>query len=311
MQHHDAPGAADPDLAAILPAITGPAGEFRHRQHIHLAFLAVRRYGIPEATGKICGWIRGIAAYERAPQKYHHTVSRAWVELVAHHVEADPECDDFDVFARRNPALLDKRLLSRHYRSSMLAAEPARHGWVEPDLLPFPWSHSPAAAGHKVGQGGMDGYRMSTPPARTPGQRKQDALNRLENDVDAWVATADSATGTPYLVPLSFLWDGLTVLVATPAASPTGRNMQATGKVRLGIGPTRDLVLIEGIAHALPAAEIPDEVGDAFAAKTGFEPRQLADPYLYFRIHPQRIQAWREANELKGRELMRDGRWGV
>jgi hypothetical protein len=36
--------------------------------------------------------------------------------------------------------LLDKRLLTRHYRSSTLAAAPARSGWVEPDLLPFPWS---------------------------------------------------------------------------------------------------------------------------------------------------------------------------
>src|SRR6266699_552432 len=107
-----------------------------------------------------------------------------------------------------------------------------------------------------------------TPPARTPKQRKHDALDRLEHDIDAWVATADAGSGTPYLVPLSFLWDGLTLLVATPASSPTGRNLQASGRVRLGIGPTRDLVLIEGTAHALAAAELPDEVGDAFAAKT-------------------------------------------
>jgi hypothetical protein len=132
-------GARDPELAAILPGITGPGGQFRHRQHINLAFYAVRRYGMPDAVGAICGWIRQIAAYERAPQKYHHTVSRAWVELVAHHVAAEPDCGEFDVFADHNPALLDKRLLSRHYRSSTLAAGPSRRGWVEPDLLPFPW----------------------------------------------------------------------------------------------------------------------------------------------------------------------------
>ena len=99
------------------------------------------------AVGAICGWIRQIAAYERAPQKYHHTVSRAWVELVAHHVAADPDCAEFDVFANRNPALLNKRLLSRHYRSSTLAAGPARRGWVEPDLLPFPWPGQDTTAG--------------------------------------------------------------------------------------------------------------------------------------------------------------------
>jgi hypothetical protein len=144
MPHHQLPpgshGSPDPELAAILPAITGPAGQFRHRQHINLAFLAVQRYGMPEATGKICTWIRQIAAYERAPQKYHHTVSRAWVEIVAYHVGTDADGADFDRFAGRNPALLDKRLLSRHYRSATLASGPARHGWVEPDLLPFPWS---------------------------------------------------------------------------------------------------------------------------------------------------------------------------
>jgi Pyridoxamine 5'-phosphate oxidase len=146
-----------------------------------------------------------------------------------------------------------------------------------------------------------------TPP-RTRQQRKRDALHRLKHDVDAWVATADPATGTPYLVPLSFLWDGITLLVATPSSSSTGRNLRSTGMVRLGIGPTRDLVLIEGTAQTLAAAELPDGVGDAFAAKTGFDPRQLAG-YLYFRIRPVRLQAWREANELEDRDLMLGGRW--
>jgi hypothetical protein len=150
-----------------------------------------------------------------------------------------------------------------------------------------------------------------TPPPRSPRQRRRDTLDRLERDVDAWVATADATGGTPYLVPLSFLWDGATLLIATPSSSPTSRNLQATGKVRLGIGPTRDLVLVEGtVAKVLPASEVPDEVGDAFAAKTGFDPRQLSG-YRYFRIHPQRLQAWREANELEGRELMAGGQWRV
>jgi hypothetical protein len=44
-------------------------------------------------------------------------------------------------------------------------------------------------------------------------------------------------------MPLSFLRDGIALLVATPPASPTSRNLQATGTVRLGIGLTRDLVV--------------------------------------------------------------------
>ena len=51
--------------------------------------------------------------------------------------------------------------------------------------------------------------------------------------------------------------------------------------------------------------------GDRFVARTGFDPRSLATPYRWFRISPRRIQAWREVDELPGRELMRDGRWLV
>jgi hypothetical protein len=139
----------------------------------------------------------------------------------------------------------------------------------------------------------------------------QDSLGRLEHDVDAWLATAGEGGGSPYLVPLSFLWDGQTLLIATEASSRTGRNLLATGKARVGIGPTRDVVLIDGTAEAVAPGELPAGAGDAFAAKTGFDPRELEGPYLYFRIRPLRLQAWREADELEGRELMRDGVWTV
>jgi hypothetical protein len=150
---------------------------------------------------------------------------------------------------------------------------------------------------------------MNQPP-RSGQQRRRDTLRRLEDDVDAWIATA-SVDGSPYLVPLSFFWDGASLLISTPASSPTSRNLQATRKVRVGVGPTRDLVLIEGTVEVVDGDNLSDEIGNAFAEKTGFDPRDLATHYSYFRIYPQRIQAWREANELDGRELMRGGTWLV
>lgn len=150
-----------------------------------------------------------------------------------------------------------------------------------------------------------------TPPPRELERRKRDTLHRLEHDVDAWVATGGVEDRTPYLVPLSFLWDGATLLIATPASSPTSRNLRANATIRVGIGPTRDVVLIEGRVHAVDATEIANEVGDAFAVKAGFDPRELTTPYIYFRVDPKKIQAWREADELDGRDLMRDGRWLV
>ncbi|MFE0809193.1 pyridoxamine 5'-phosphate oxidase family protein [Streptomyces sp. NPDC058848] len=150
---------------------------------------------------------------------------------------------------------------------------------------------------------------MTKPPARSAEQRRHDTLHRLDHDVDAWVATADGASGMPYLVPLSFLWNGSCLLFSTPAASPTGRNLAVSGRARVGIGPTRDVVMVEGTVETVTPGELPEQDAELFAAKTGFDPRSLTTPYLYFRVRPQRVQAWREADELEGRDLMREGRW--
>ncbi|URM98473.1 pyridoxamine 5'-phosphate oxidase family protein [Actinomadura madurae] len=147
----------------------------------------------------------------------------------------------------------------------------------------------------------------ATVAPRTREQRRRDTEHRLAHDVDLWVATA-SADGVPYLVPLSFEWDGETLLLATPAESPTGRNLASGRIVRLGLGHTRDVTMIEGEVEVLEIDALPRERADRFAARTGFDPRDEATPYRWFRVTPRRVQAWREADELPGRELMRDGR---
>ncbi|MGP4090455.1 pyridoxamine 5'-phosphate oxidase family protein [Streptomyces sp. KR55] len=150
---------------------------------------------------------------------------------------------------------------------------------------------------------------MSAEP-RPRAQRRRDTEHRLTHDVDIWVASA-SPDGAPYLVPLSFDWDGEALLVATPAGSLTGRNLADTRTTRLALGHTRDVAMIEGEVEVLEIDALPQQQGDRFAARTGFDPRALATPYRWFRITPRRIQAWREENELRDRELMRDGRWLV
>jgi hypothetical protein len=139
---------------------------------------------------------------------------------------------------------------------------------------------------------------------RTREQRRADTLRRLAEDVDAWVATA-SNDGVPYLVPLSFHWDGEAVWLSTLDTNPTARNIVANGRLRLTLGETRDVVLVEGMAAVATPA---DEVGRAFAERTGFDPRTLPR-YPFFRLTPTLVQAWREVNEIAGRDLMRDGEW--
>jgi hypothetical protein len=144
-------------------------------------------------------------------------------------------------------------------------------------------------------------------PPRPRSQRKIDVLAKLQTDVDLWVASADAAGGA-YLVPLSFYWDGSALTIATPRVSPTGKNLVRAGWARVALGPTRDVVIIEGSVEAIPIGT-DARLEDAHAQATGFDPRTLADEYVYLRITPHEIQAWREANELAGRQLMRKGEW--
>jgi hypothetical protein len=137
-------------------------------------------------------------------------------------------------------------------------------------------------------------------------QRKTDSLGRLASDTDAWIASAD-AGGSGYLLPLSFLWDDAGIVVSTPRSSVTGRNLSRGARVRVGVGQLRDVTMIDGTAE--PVHD--ERTKDAFAAKHGWDPRDEPGDYVFFRIVPDRLQAWREVNELPGRALMRDGKWLV
>ena len=125
----------------LMAEVMSTAERFGHRQHVHLTWLAVRRYGTSAAIALVSDGIQATARYAGAPQKYNATVSRAWVELVGHHADHS-NAADFDAFADRCPALLDKKLLTRFYRSTTLATDAARTGWVEPDVAPFPWQNA-------------------------------------------------------------------------------------------------------------------------------------------------------------------------
>ena len=133
------------DFQDLMAEATTSSSRFGHREHVHLTWLAVRRYGMPAAISVVGNGIQLTARYAGAPHKYNATLSRAWVELVAHHTLNNDQTD-FDSFATGNPALLDKRLLTRFYHPATLATAQARTGWTPPDRDPFPWQHRSGAA---------------------------------------------------------------------------------------------------------------------------------------------------------------------
>ena len=151
---------------------------------------------------------------------------------------------------------------------------------------------------------------MTTAAARDRETRKADALATLATPaIDVWVATA-SAAGAPHLVPLSLAWVDERVVIAVEESSVTARHLSASGRARLGVGPTRDVVMIDAVLERAVDVAEDDDLGVAYAAQADWDPRGSTG-YLFLVLRPVRLQTWREANEIPGRTLMRDGTWLV
>ncbi|MEV7569183.1 pyridoxamine 5'-phosphate oxidase family protein [Streptomyces tanashiensis] len=143
---------------------------------------------------------------------------------------------------------------------------------------------------------------------RSTAERRRDTLERLGSERDIWVSTAHPDHG-PHQVPLWFLWDGRAVWMCTGADSATARNARREPRVRLALPDALDVVLVQGEATCYPATEVPEDAADAFAGKFGWDPRTEETPYLYVRVAPRTVRAWRGVAEQRGRVVMREGAW--
>ena len=155
---------------------------------------------------------------------------------------------------------------------------------------------------------------MTDGQPRTREQRRADTLAKLSAPaVDVWVATAaGDASGhvSAYLVPLSLAWLNERIVLATEADSVTARNIIGARRARLGLGPTRDVVMIDAdLERVYSLDEVPADLARGYAMQADWDPRDSGGQMRFLVLRPHRIQAWREANELPGRTLMRGGEW--
>jgi hypothetical protein len=145
---------------------------------------------------------------------------------------------------------------------------------------------------------------------RSPEERKADALSKLTAvEANVWIASA-SSTGAVHLVPVTHTWNGNQIVLATEPGSRTMANVTANPRVRLALGETRDVVMIDAVlAEAVPKSKAATALAEGYAAQAGWDPRSDGSDYVYLVLGPERIQVWREAEDLAGRTVMRNGAW--
>ncbi|HUQ19287.1 MAG TPA: hypothetical protein VM099_06705 [Gemmatimonadaceae bacterium] len=118
---------------------TMPNSEFRHFDHIRLAWIFLESMDETHAAQRITVTLRNFASKTHSdPSRYHETITRAFMRLVATSRDTIGSAHSFDEFIARFPQLLKKDALEAYYTKETLMSSAARAAFVAPDLQPLP-----------------------------------------------------------------------------------------------------------------------------------------------------------------------------
>jgi Pyridoxamine 5'-phosphate oxidase len=144
---------------------------------------------------------------------------------------------------------------------------------------------------------------------RDTATRKADVLASLEKQGQYWLISADVA-GRPHVIAASAWWDGHEFVITTKGSSVTARNLAMNPVVKLAGGDPSDAIVIDAAVIDSSAVEDSAELAGGYQAAVGWDPREM-DGWMFFRLRPTRIQAFRGYDEIEGRDVMVRSRWLV
>jgi hypothetical protein len=141
----DALASDDRALVAAFRAATLGDDAFHHRDHVRMAWIYVRTYGLEAAVTRFTDDLRAFAAAKGVPRLYHATITVAYLTLVAERLGESPG-ESWTAFAAAHPDLLAWKpsILDGYYSAERLWSETARARFVLPDRVPA--QSSPATA---------------------------------------------------------------------------------------------------------------------------------------------------------------------
>ena len=111
-----------------------PADQFHHQQHVQVAWMFVRKYGMPAALAEFSAAIKRFADAKGATGLYHETITWAFLLLIAERHSRTP-AETWPEFEASNPDLLvwKPSILERYYSKELLSSDLARRAFVMPD----------------------------------------------------------------------------------------------------------------------------------------------------------------------------------
>lgn len=123
------------ELIERFESLTLQPEAFPHREHVRLAWIYLRENTALTALSKFCDGLKRFAASVGKPDRYHETVTWAYLLLIHERMAKSETADSWEEFAETNKDLLDwgSNILKHHYRDETLQSELAKRVFLFPD----------------------------------------------------------------------------------------------------------------------------------------------------------------------------------
>jgi len=119
-----------------------PSEEWRHRDHVRMAFLYLRDAAFESAVESIRSGIQKLNRANQVPEGplmgFHETATIACARVVAATMATHGPVESSQALLDENPHLLSRTLLRLYYSRDRIISREAKAGFVEPDLAPLP-----------------------------------------------------------------------------------------------------------------------------------------------------------------------------
>jgi hypothetical protein len=110
--------------------------EFGHSAHLRAAYLYLQEHGFVDGLQRICRAIGNYTRHIGKPERYHETITVAYVVLIHQHMVEPGDPGDWVRFAEQNADLFKQDLLLEFYPQAQLESALARRVFLLPRLKP-------------------------------------------------------------------------------------------------------------------------------------------------------------------------------
>jgi hypothetical protein len=126
----------DRDFVDAFEACAIPSSDFRHADHVRLAWIYLRERPLLEAIERFTTSLQRFATHHGVPGLYHETITWAYLLIIHERMQRDDSSKDWEFFRAANRDLFNWKpsVLDRYYAPGTLKSDLARRTFVLPDV---------------------------------------------------------------------------------------------------------------------------------------------------------------------------------